>query len=201
MRRHLPDLFCTAVVAFFFSLLLAATVSGWQRTGDKQLLLLAAQETLIITLLIFRRRPQAVSRQPGAWVVAFTGTAAPLLLRSGWPLPYLQMPGLVLQVAGVVISLFAVSSLGRSFGVVAANRGIRTGGLYRWVRHPIYAAYFLSYAGFLMGNLSVANVLLLSLWFGCQHRRALDEERVLLRDEVYAAYAVRVPARYLPGLF
>jgi hypothetical protein len=40
-----------------------------------------------------------------------------------------------------LLVLAATLRLGRSFGIVATNRGIQTGGLYRIVRHPIYAAY------------------------------------------------------------
>ena len=63
------------------------------------------------------------------------------------------MVGLAVQVAGKAV-------LGRSFGAVAANRGVVTAGPYRWVRHPIYLGYLISHAGFILTNFSVRNTLI-----------------------------------------
>jgi protein-S-isoprenylcysteine O-methyltransferase Ste14 len=37
----------------------------------------------------------------------------------------------------------ALAALGRSFGFVAADRGLRASGPYAMVRHPVYASYLL----------------------------------------------------------
>src|SRR5260370_25569425 len=60
-----------------------------------------------------------------------------------------------LQVAGALLAALAVISLGRSFGIVAANRGIRTGGPYRFVRPPLYSAYILTQIGYMPENPSL----------------------------------------------
>ena len=57
--------------------------------------------------------------------------------------------GSVLVLVGVVLATGAVLSLGRSLGIEAANRGVQTHGLYRFVRHPIYAAYLPLMGGYL----------------------------------------------------
>ena len=44
---------------------------------------------------------------------------------------FLRRIGLLVVVAGKI-------SIGRSFGLIPANRGIVSSGLYRLVRHPIY---------------------------------------------------------------
>ena len=51
-------------------------------------------------------------------------------------------------------------------GIVAAHRGIKTGGLYRAVRHPIYAAYLLAFGGFVLAHPSGYNTLVLLIWAG-----------------------------------
>ncbi len=91
----------------------------------------------------------------------------------------------------------AVISLGRSFGIVAANRGVRTTGFYRFVRHPLYGSYLVGYLGFLLGNLSIWNVSLIVLTVLCQYARARAEERVLLQDPAYQAYAQQVRYRFI----
>lgn len=40
--------------------------------------------------------------------------------------------------------------LWRSFGLVAAHRGLKAGGLYAVVRHPMYAGYVISHVGYLL---------------------------------------------------
>lgn len=99
------------------------------------------------------------------------------------------------------ITIVALLSLRRSFGVVAANRGVRTGGLYRFVRHPLYGSYIIGYVGFLLGNVTAWNMLLIVLMFMCQYLRTHAEERILLHDPIYQEYAVRVPYRFIPFVF
>ena len=43
-------------------------------------------------------------------------------------------------------------TLGRSFGVVPANRGVVVGGPYNFVRHPIYTGYLITHVAFLVAN-------------------------------------------------
>src|ERR1700682_5194874 len=61
---------------------------------------------------------------------------------AGPPLPTLFC-GLLIT-AGVLLQIYAKLTLRRSFGIIAANRGVMTSGPYRVVRHPMYAAYLLS---------------------------------------------------------
>lgn len=152
-------------------------------------------------LAITRHRSIEESRSAWDWAVALVGTGAPLLQRPGLALPFLAPIGLVLQLVGTLLATAAVISLGRSFGIVAANRGVRTSGFYRFVRHPLYGSYMVGYIGFLLGNLSVLNALLIILTVACQYARAVAEERILLRDPAYQAYAQQVRRRFIPYIF
>ena len=51
---------------------------------------------------------------------------------------------------GLYVQISAKVILGRSFGLIAANRGIKVAGPYRIVRHPIYAGYTIIHVGFLL---------------------------------------------------
>jgi protein-S-isoprenylcysteine O-methyltransferase Ste14 len=84
---------------------------------------------------------------------------------------------------------------------VAANRGIKTCGLYRYVRHPIYAAYLLAFGGFVLIHPSVVNSMVLLVWVIIQIARIQSEERVLMEDPSYCAYRRAVRYRLVPGLW
>lgn len=189
------------VVGGLFAIFAYASFLNWQQTGRLQMLLLALLESLIVGMVITRSHSTDESRSPWDWIVALLGTCAPLLQRPGLALATLEPLGFVLQIIGTLLAVAAVLSLGRSFGIVAANRGVRTVGFYRFVRHPLYGSYLVSYLGFLLGNLSVANVVLILITIACQYARAIAEERILLRDPAYQAYAARVRYRFLPYIF
>ena len=82
-----------------------------------------------------------------------------------------------------------------------ANRGVKTRGLYRVVRHPIYAGYTLTHIGFLLGFPSPQNALLYAGIFAIEVTRLMREEAVLNRDPAYVDYVARVRYRLLPGVF
>lgn len=109
--------------------------------------------------------------------------------------------GGVLMLYGFTMHLGAKISLFRSFGIVPANRGIRMKGLYAFVRHPMYAGYFLTHAGFLLASPSLFNLLVYVCCWGVQLCRMFAEERVLLESADYRVYVKKVPYRVIPFVF
>ncbi len=155
-------------------------------------------EGAVAIFVLLRRATDQISVKPFDWAVGIGGTMLPMLLvptGHGWP------GGAACLIVGVVIALGAKVSLGRSFGVVAANRGIKSDRLYGAVRHPMYLGYFLANAGVLMLNPSIFNAALLSLWTACQIARIRAEEHVLLQDATYRAHADKVRFRLLPFVY
>jgi protein-S-isoprenylcysteine O-methyltransferase Ste14 len=149
-----------------------------------------------------RRPPRAVSRRPGAWLAAFGGTFGGLLLRPGGAHPPWGVPaGFALQLVGLLIAITSLAALGRSFGFVAADRGLKTRGPYALVRHPIYASYLLIQSGYVLQSLSVRNVAVVAFATACNVCRALAEERLLARSPAYQAYRQRVRWRLIPCLW
>ena len=189
------------LIGTLFAIFAYSAFISWRQTGHFQLLILAFQELLIVGLVITRNYTVLESRSIWDWSVALLGTAAPLLQRPEAALPMLEPIGLVVQIIGTVLATMAIFSLGRSFGIVAANRGVRTTGFYRFVRHPLYGSYIVGYLGFLLGSLSIWNVSLIILTVLCQYARAVAEERILLQDPAYQAYAQQVRYRFIPYLF
>jgi protein-S-isoprenylcysteine O-methyltransferase Ste14 len=157
-------------------------------------------EAWTAALFLTRRQTLDVSRRWQAWLAAPVGSFAMLLARpaeSGFP----RIPGQTIQLVGTAIALLSLTALGRSFGVVAANRGVKTAGLYRFVRHPAYAGYMLSYTGYVLENLSAVNACLLLLTLTAQVCRIREEERVLGADERYDVYRRRVRYRLIPHVY
>ncbi|MCL6553135.1 MAG: hypothetical protein K6W08_08455 [Firmicutes bacterium] len=152
--------------------------------------------TLVAVLTLLRRPARTVGP---AWdgLLGFAGTVMPVLMLrpggSGW-----TIPSEVLQGLGVVLMVAAAVSLGRSFGVTPADRGLRTTGLYGVVRHPLYAAELLFFVGYLLGHPSWRNAVGLGLVVAVQVARIFREERILAG---YASYAALVRWRLIPHVW
>jgi protein-S-isoprenylcysteine O-methyltransferase Ste14 len=160
------------------------------------------EQAWFVTAFLIRRPPRLVAASGWAWLLAAGGTFGGLLLRpAGAHPPWGVIAGLVSQLTGLAIAVTALVFLGRSFGLVAADRGLVTRGPYAVVRHPVYAAYILIQAGYLMQSLSVSNAVVLALASCCNIGRIFAEERLLARSAGFADYAQRVPWRLVPGLW
>lgn len=160
------------------------------------------EQSILVALFLVRRRSRHTSSRPRDWVVAAVGTWVILTLQ-----PIGQSPALVAG-AGVCIQIFGVSlgavsfmSLGRSVGVVAASRGLKTGGMYAFVRHPIYTAHLTTISGFLLANPHPWNFAMATVVFIGLLLRIEAEERLLIQTDDYATYRRRVRWRLVPKIY
>lgn len=162
---------------------------------------LVEQAWFVVAFLI-RRPVRAAARSLGPWLLAAAGTFGGLLFRPTGAHPAWGVTaGLVLQLAGLALAVTALVVLGRSFGFVAADRGLVTRGPYAVVRHPVYAAYIVIQAGYLVQSVSARNVAVLVFVTGANIGRAIVEERVLAGSADYGAYRQHVRWRLVPGLW
>lgn len=148
----------------------------------------------ILATLVAIRRPARKTGTARETALATIGTLVPpvLLRPASGGLPFV---GEALQTASLVGVILAAVSLGPSFGLAPADRGLRTGGLYRWIRHPLYAGEIAFCIGYLASNPSPRNLVVLALIIVIQVVRIYREERILER---YEEYASRVRWRLLP---
>lgn len=163
--------------------------------------LMLLSEGLAIAFILLRKPAQRVDCTPYSATVAFLGTAAPLLVVAsgdGW-LP--QPVGLSLIIAGLLLTIGAKIALNRSFGLAAANRGVKRAGPYRLLRHPMYAGYALTQIAFLLLNPCAWNLGVYALAWSVQVLRIRAEEKLLLEDPAYREYAGQVRFRLAPGLY
>ncbi|NLI79834.1 MAG: DUF1295 domain-containing protein [Candidatus Riflebacteria bacterium] len=116
-------------------------------------------------------------------------------------IPQLYPVGKALLCLGIVVVALALLSINTSFGILIARREVRTGGLFRFVRHPMYAGELLKRAGVLLMNACWQNVVAIVVSSVFYILRAVCEERFLERDDEYREYRQRVRYWFCPGLF
>jgi protein-S-isoprenylcysteine O-methyltransferase Ste14 len=191
---------CNLALASFFFVFAIGMISDFRLTHRASSLLLTVFETVIVFFSLFRRAPKQSNSSLYDWVVALAGTFSLLLLRPA-PQVHDHFVTLTVQLLGTSMSMAALFSLNRSWGVVAANRGVKTRGLYAFVRHPIYAGYFLSAGAFVIQNLTLLNAAIYAIFAVLKVLRVGAEERMLSQDPEYLDYARRTRWRVLPFVY
>ena len=187
------------ILAGGFGFFANAHLAVFQRTQEWMLLLFCFSEMLTAGFILFRNDPKTVSAIHFDWIVAIGGTFVPLLLR---PAPWGIVPyAKYAIIAGVMIQMAGLISLNRSFAIVAAKREIKTKGLYRFVRHPIYASYFLTFSGYVLMNTTLANLIIYIATMGLLFVRVFREEKHLALDSLYREYMQKVSYRVIPFVF
>jgi len=201
-RSSVREFLARLAIATLFTLLSVSIVNEFVRTRHLTGILLLSSEVLVVVLTIVRRPPVQVDGSAVAAAVTAVSVIGPPLVRP------VDVPSLapdivtaIISVVGLVIVITGKLTLGRSFGLIPANRGVVSRGPYTLMRHPIYAGYLLTHAAFLVAHPSAWNVGLLIVADAALVYRALLEERVLVRDEAYRAYCARVSWHLVPGVF
>ena len=188
--------------------LLMAVLWGWfayrhvlafHETGEWTYLPVCVSETLGAAFFMIRSVPATVSEDPLDWLFAIAGTFAPLFfVPAAWGiLPAAKH----LIIFGTALQIFGLISLNRSFALVAARREVKTSGMYRFVRHPLYASYLLIFTGYVLSNTTLINLALYAMTMGFLYVRMIREEKHLHTDPIYARYMQQVPYRVIPFVF
>jgi protein-S-isoprenylcysteine O-methyltransferase Ste14 len=196
------DLTARFVVVVMFTMMAIRIGGDFLETGRLTGLLLLASETLVVVLTVLRRATSIIDRSPRARVLTAISMMGPVLVRPAAVAALApEVATVLLSATGLLVVIAGKLSLGRSFGLMPANRGVVSTGLYRLVRHPIYMGYLITHAGFVAANPTIWNVAMLVgadlalMW------RAVCEERTLSQDEAYRAYQQVVRWRVVPGVF
>jgi protein-S-isoprenylcysteine O-methyltransferase Ste14 len=161
------------------------------------------QTALLAGTMIFRNTPVRVTTNPIFWALAFVAT-------------YWGFIGISLEEHGTRVApewlLIAITlstlagifwariSLGRNIGFVPAQREIVTHGMYKYIRHPIYAVVFVSIVGAMLERWSLRNAIVLGAGIVLFGVKSFVEEGLLKQDPQYAAYMKKVPYRFIPGV-
>lgn len=172
------------------------------KSGSITSLFFAVEQSILIGMFLTRRRSYSTSTRPADWIAATIGGWLPLALRPvGGAGDFAAATGTGLQMVGLTLTSIGFLALGKSFGVVAANRGLKVKGPYSLVRHPIYFSHTVTMSGFVVANFSPVNLAIVLVVSVFQVLRMNAEERVLLATSDYASYKERVPYRLIPGIY
>jgi protein-S-isoprenylcysteine O-methyltransferase Ste14 len=197
----LSELSSRAAIGGLFMLFAWHLGGDFIRTGRPTDLLLLICEGLVVVLTLFRRRAAAVDQRLIARVITITSMLTPMLVRPT------SDGGLISETVaasigaiGLLIVIGGKLSLGYSFGLLPANRGVIDRGLYRIVRHPIYLGYLITHLPFLAAHPTKWNLLIFITGDVALIIRTFYEERTLLLDPIYRRYQKVVRWRLLPGV-
>jgi protein-S-isoprenylcysteine O-methyltransferase Ste14 len=164
---------------------------------------LGIQGFILIITMVLRRTPVKVTPNPWYWLLAFVATYGLLFVNAfawnGRPIvPSIVTNGLAILSAAIFI--YARLSLGRSIGMVPANRGIVSRGAYKYVRHPIYTGLLVAMIALVLRSYAPTTLLAVSIIVLLFVIKSVVEERFLRADPEYAAYLQRVRYRWIPGV-
>jgi protein-S-isoprenylcysteine O-methyltransferase Ste14 len=191
------------VLTLVFSILAYRMIAAYRVGGSSIGLIYLFDQFIIIAFILFRRSTKSITLRPWDWAVGFAGTFLSLLIgpsSAEWALVPAPVAGMIM-LFGVALHLSAKLTLRRSFGVVAANRGVVASGPYRFIRHPMYAGYFFVQLGLLASGPNLQNVVFILASWMCFIWRIAAEERLLREDPDYRALMDRTPYRLVPGVY
>lgn len=198
-RSRAVSLASGVVLAVLWGLFSVSHLQKFLVTWEIATLLLVIAETLGAALYLLRSDPATVSTRPLDWLVAVLGTFAVLLFR---PSDYGVMPGAgYIMLVGLILLIFGLVSLNRSFALVAANRKIKTSRMYKVVRHPIYASYCVIFGAYVMQNTTAYNFAVYVVLMFLLVARISSEEKHLMQDPVYRTYAEGTRYRLIPFIY
>ena len=162
--------------------------------------LIVVTETVVAVFLVIRRNPKETHHSWQTWITTALGTLAPFLLR---PLDATAdvLIGNIFQITGFTLQIMALLALNRSLGLLPAYRGIKSSGMYGWVRHPLYMAYLVTYLGFFINNPGVANGVVIVSGTAFLMMRIYYEEALLFRYKDYVQYAHKTRWRLIPAVW
>jgi len=192
----------------FALLVLAFIVARWGHAwlvapGRWTVLLLLVSESYTLMLVLLARRALQRDLSVPAMAATIYATCFVVLLQPQGTTHLLpEWVGAGLQLASMAWQFTAKIFLGRSFGLLPAQRGLVTAGPYRIVRHPIYFGYLIGHIGFLFANFTWRNAVVLALLYTAQVIRIRREEAILAAtDAHYRQYQQRVRWRLLPFIY
>ncbi len=202
-RPDLTHWLVNIAVASFFSYYVYDTIIRLT-TGTCITLLVALlfRNTSITLVFLLRRPSKLTSRNVGDWIAAVGGTFITYLYTNqATPIYLFVVPAAyVVMIVTAFLSTICIINLGRSFGLVPANRGVKTDLLYGIVRHPLYLLYTIYDLAVISLAFSSHNCCICILHALFSYLRARREENILMRDSAYREYVSKTRYMFLPGV-
>jgi protein-S-isoprenylcysteine O-methyltransferase Ste14 len=198
LRRALGD--CVLAVSFLLAMLPAGREISFTLAGAANIVWLTGAAVMaVMSFARFAPRSATVNLRtiPASGAMLFLPCFMRPIDRSTGAL---ATAGLIFELCGVLTTQISRVYMGRSFGVLPANRGIVSKGPFRWVRHPIYFGWLILSIGYAMSFSNLRNILLIVVTLPFMVWRIDQEEAHLRADPEYRGYVDQVRYRLLPGV-
>ena len=162
-------------------------------------------ELFVALSFLAREQPKAVRATMRARFSAYGGSFLVLVFLQGaqlyqpeWFAPAANtsmLVGITLWIAGSIWTTYSVWHLRHAFSIEPQARRLVTGGPYGFARHPVYAGYFVQYAGMWLVFPTLPFALVLFAWALLMADRMQLEEGILAEAfPEYSDYRRRVGA-------
>src|ERR1700722_15737496 len=198
LRRALGD--CVLAVSFLLAMLPAGRELSFTLPGAANIVWLTGAAIMaVMSFARFAPRSATVNLR----TIAASGAMLflPCLMRPiDGPTAALATVGLVFELVGVMLTQVGRVYMGRSFGILPANRGIVSKGSFRLVRNSFYFGWMVLSIFYAMSYTNPRNVILIVSTLPFMVWRIDQEEAHLSADPDYRDYMDRVRYRLLPGL-
>jgi protein-S-isoprenylcysteine O-methyltransferase Ste14 len=124
--------------------------------------------------------PQLINRVPDTSLAP----GSVFFLRNWEPLFFLFLAFIL---CGGALNLIGLLTLRKAFTITCEARSLIRHGLFKYIRHPLYAGHFVMFCGYLLFHLYWYTVLLYLIFIAGQYVRARMEEKKLM--SVFPEYA------------
>ena len=193
----------SALGAFLFATLFWIRVWSLVHSFNVYVLLLAIQAGTTAVLLVLRRKSKTNIRWQEQ-LLAWLSATLPLALAVPENPGFISGLLMIFSMAGLFMNIWSMITLGLSFGIAPADRGLVVRGPYEYVRHPmyfgeIYSLGFLILAALPLGPILIIHNVLTFIAFlaSIVLRIQLEEEKI----SNYEDYANRIPWRLIPEVW
>src|SRR5690348_2484344 len=123
--RDLGELASKTIIVTLFSMMAVRLAADFRATGHVTGLLLLASEALVVVLTMFRRSAGTVDRTwPARILTAFSMFGPPLVKPASFAAMAPETLTALISGMGLLLVVVGKVSLGRSFGLTPANRGV-----------------------------------------------------------------------------
>lgn len=185
-----------------FVVLLSRTIFSLTHKLHYLLVLQGVYELGVIFLCLIQLRARKLDMSPTAFIFVGVHLILPMLYSTEGAISPLGIYPLLFVIAGFAFSIFSLLDLSAYFGVLPAFRGVRSTGMYRYLRHPAYAGYVISSLGVCMSLFSERNVLIFLCYVLFTVLRInLEESLLSSSSDEYITYKSRVRYRLVPGVY
>jgi protein-S-isoprenylcysteine O-methyltransferase Ste14 len=157
---------------------------------------------IFMIVILIRHDYVVVDRKWFHWLVCLLSFASGLFfIKSSSSYGSITWVADTINLIAILVGILSLLNLGRSFGIIPALRKVKTNGLYRIVRHPMYVSDILFKIPIVIKYFTIYNSVVFFVSLMLYVLRARYEEELLCKEEQYQIYRQSVKYRFIPFVY